>query len=162
MVKLNEAIVAVETFAFHKRVELPDAMRLEPAKILTRHVPFWTSPPAVVPKQLLLVRPVNPRLVVVAFVLKALVEETTPVAVTVVPDAPVKLKLPKDETPESEAEAKVRPPTPSTLNLDTELTWRSMKLPTKVDILAPINVPVAFPPAILEGPSWIKALVEVA
>ena len=52
-------------------------------------------------------------------------------------------------------------PEASTLNLDEEATWRSMKLPTYAGIFAPMNVPVAFPPAILYGPSWIRELVVV-
>ena len=34
-------------------------------------------------------------------------------------------------------------------------------MPTYAGIFAPMNVPVAFPPAILYGPSWIRELVVV-
>jgi hypothetical protein len=75
------------------RVELPWAAKPTPPNILLMHVPFWTNPPALVPRQLLLVRPVNPRLVVVAVRIKALVEDTLPLAVMVVPVAEVKYRL---------------------------------------------------------------------
>jgi hypothetical protein len=74
--------------------------------------------------------------VVVAFKKKALVEDTVPAAVTL--------------------------PVASTLNLVEEFTCRSMKLPTNVGTFAPMYVPVALPPTMLYGPSWIRALVDVA
>ena len=52
-------------------------------------------------------------------------------------------------------------PEASILNLVDEFTCRSTKLPTYAGIFKPIYVPVAFPPAILYGPSWIRELVVV-
>ena len=55
----------------------------------------------------------------------------------VVPVAEIKLKLLNDETPEREAEAKVRPPVESTLNFEVEAIWKSRKLPEKAGIFKP-------------------------
>ena len=59
------------------------------------------------------------------------------------------------------AVARVTLPAESTLNLVEEFTCKFMKSPAKIGIFAPMNVPVAFPPAILYGPSWIRELVVV-
>ncbi len=125
----------------------------EPAKVPpSLYCTCPVAPPGVPPVEVEYLFPLaSSRIAIVAFVPVALVKVIF-VEETVVAKTLVELKLP----------ASVSVPVAEILNWVEELTWKSMKLPTKVELgFEPIYVPVVLEFWIVLRPSWKKAeLVE--